>query len=764
MKFITNQKGFSLTEALISSALLGAVFLSVFMGVQKISDHQNMGAQLQSSELIKNSLYSILSNPTAWDNTWKSSENSIFNCVADNSCAGKSGNLSVVKLANGEVYFKDDGSSGFKANGKQCKYGYEGSDDCFLTAKLNVSFICEGDCMSPLAKVEGNFYMTGSGKESKSISSLNFQLLKPVKTDPCAIGCRTEVIEPKLTSTKEGDLSASDLKIVLIIDNSSSMKAAQEYLNTGLKSLMAKLRDLNIKSKIYIYTTTQFQKSGTNPVADEGRIYKWVDQYGVLQETTTEPNYNFAYDAEVIDNPFLNMPVGGTELAVSSDMSDTDYNELVAQVDKILTTEEGVGTTGGSDEQGLCTVARTLFDKGPNAIFKPGDKTLFLVLSDENDSSESSCYAKKIETRKCSSEYGGQYSAYVCDQDNKGETCSVNRYTFFDNSDSAYKANRDLWFTCSINREVDGEMMSYSEKYFTERKYTGRCSSEPYGNGICNEDDINHLKTVKKECNQDGDVITECRSGCWESNKKKYVYDDTNKSTMDLDLRTTPFENGEVVYENIFKYMEAKYPDVDMVHKGTWGMKYKPYCKWKGYKAVTYQEEMELDKESTSLKDVIKQQANSLFGEDGFTMSLIINDEELNAKAGCSLKGEQSFGTEYKEFANNLSIKGSVSSICSKDYSNALDNISKFAETVASQAKKTITLNEGEKVIKITTKTEEGGTKILSTPEDYTIKGLVVTFKDEFIKSSKYPVEVEIAKEIPTLEVEKPEWMKTVKK
>ncbi|MCH2533992.1 MAG: hypothetical protein MK008_06085 [Bdellovibrionales bacterium] len=291
MRLLNNQ-GFSLTEALVSSALLGAVFLSVALGVDKINTHQNQTAQLQSSELIKNSLYSILNNPKAWENTLNDSSNTVFNCIRLNTnCKGKSGSINVVRQSNNSVYFKADGDSGFKTNGKVCKKSDDGSN-CFLTTKLNVTFLCEGECKSPLAKIDGTFYMFNSPNQNV-INSLNFQMLKSLKSDDCALGCRTEVINPQVTATKTvtDGLATSDLKVVMVVDNSSSMKNAQQFLAAGLKPLMSKIRSLNIKVQFLIYTTTQFYGEGENYVADKTRWHRYTDRDGVYKETTGWFNY-----------------------------------------------------------------------------------------------------------------------------------------------------------------------------------------------------------------------------------------------------------------------------------------------------------------------------------------------------------------------------------------------------------------------------------------------------------------------------------------
>ena len=69
----------------------------------------------------------------------------------------------------------------------------------------------------------------------------------------------------------------------------------------------------------------------------------------------------------------------------------------------------------------------------------------------------------------------------------------------------------------------------------------------------------------------------------------------------------------------------------------------------------------------------------------------------------------------------------------SNDYSDALNNVTQFAQKVANEAKKTVTMEEGEMLLKITTLDANGKDIVLSTPEHYTVNGLVITFKNSFI-------------------------------
>lgn len=762
--FIKSESGFSLTEALISSALLGAVFLSVFLGVEKINTHQKTNSQLQSIELIKNSLYSILNNPVAWENTVNDPVNAVFSCTKT-SCKEASGVIKRVRTSNNSIYFEDTGVNGFSANGKSCVTTPAKPDpNCFVSAKLKVSFICDKDCKSPLAKVEGLFY-TLNGASVNLGHTFNFQIIKAMNTDPCGLGCKTVTFDPALAVKKEDSLEATELKIVMIVDNSSSMKAAQEYLNTGLKSLFAKLKSLNIKSKIYIYTTTQLGDESMFPVADRNTYYRWEDKYGVIKEGTEEPYKAAILDYEYTSRPLLLPPAGGKELTLTEDMPSTDYENVISELDKILTSNEGISTNGSSDEQGLCTVAKTLFDNGPNAIFNPGDKTLFLIVSDENDISETSCFAQTTESRDCDDKYGGMYSLYGCHYQpgsQRAETCDHVEYKIYEDNSTHFTANRQIHYQCTKSVIKDGvEVIDDDYKDRTGRKYVGRCADEPYR---CIEADITQIKDVENDCNGENDAITSCRVSCWEYNRKPLVYLDTNKDTMAYDLTKTSFtDSSGAKHANLFEYMEKKYPGRTFLRNtySNYGEKWKPYCKTQPEKTVSYQELYGLDPNETSLKETIKVKADELFGTDGYSMSLIINDSDLNAAAGCSLQGEQSYGTEYKSIADSLEIKGAVSSICSKDYSNALENVSQFAQKVANEAKKTIVMEEGEMLIKITSKDKNGNDITLSTPEHYTVNGLVITFKNSFISESTHPVDVHIAKVPPSLEIQKPSWMKT---
>ncbi|MCH2534118.1 MAG: hypothetical protein MK008_06735 [Bdellovibrionales bacterium] len=760
---LLNNKGFSLTEALVSAALLGAVFLSVMFGVNNINKQQNHTRRMHSSELIKNSLYSILNNPEAWKHTQNDNSNSVFNCLdSEDGCKNKSGYINIVRNSNNSVYFKDDGDSGFKSNGKQCSKSRDG-EECYLTVKLKVDFLCNKNCKSPLAKISGNFYYFNNQQSNNTINHINFQLLKALKIDECALGCRTEVLTPTLSNAdKEINLDAQELKVVMIVDNSSSMKSAQEYLSQGIRPLLSRIRALGIKVSFYVYSTTQFHNDGDNHIADYNRFYRYTDENGIYRETTSDPGYygGFQYDVEKTITPSLRDPIGGV-MTIDSDMSEDEFNQFEDKITSVISDE--IGIHGDSKERGLCTLSRTLFDKGNNQFLSAGDNVLFLVVTDENDESETanSCYSKLVKKRDCDAKYGTYYSYNQCDQSNTAE-CDRVKYRVWAVDALQKVSRRKIWATCENRYIADGtELVETSTEYTYRDVHDKSCSEIPFGEGICNADDITRVRE-KTSCSTEEEVITSCKTSCYEYNSYSTEYNDYNKDTLGKNLMFNSFTtSGGNTYSNLIEYMEAKHPDREFntTEYRRYGYKEATRCDELPYEYSSYQEDMGFSPETTSLKDVIKMKADSMFGADGYSLSLIINDKELNEQVGCALQGAQSFGTEYLNLANDLYIPGGVSSICSADYSSALNNVGAFAQKVANESFKTLVLSPGEQLIRITGINKTGETYTLSTPEDYIVNGLVITFTDSFVAKNTNPVDVRIGKIPPKLNAIKPAWL-----
>ncbi|MCH2533993.1 MAG: hypothetical protein MK008_06090 [Bdellovibrionales bacterium] len=442
-------------------------------------------------------------------------------------------------------------------------------------------------------------------------------------------------------------------------------------------------------------------------------------------------------------------------------MSDTDFEYISNRVAGLVS--EGVGIRGSSEEQGLCTVARTLFDRGYQAPFVEGDNVLFLVLTDENDASGENCYAQKKEVRECSDEYNphGRLKASLCDQSNRG-TCDRVVYKADSGSEQHIVARRRVSYKCTNEIESDGEILSSTTTDRLAYTYPGRCADRVYGSGVCNSLDFQKIHN-RPQCEGENDSFVYCNTSCEERTSFTASYvDNEPEKTNGANLFSHPFTTSDgKSYANLLEYFKQRYPDgtFTMEKTASYGESRSKSCENLPPEIVTFQDMLDIDTKVNSLNDAIKQQANLLFGEDGYTMSLIINDEKLNQKAGCDLVNAQSYGSAYKDLSSQLKIPGTVSSICESDYSLALENVTTFAEKVASEMKKTITLNEGERVIKITATDANGGVKTLSSPNDYIIQGLVVTFTEEFVANNSGSVEVTIGKTPPELKQIKPKWM-----
>jgi hypothetical protein len=173
------------------------------------------------------------------------------------------------------------------------------------------------------------------------------------------------------------DVSTTSLKptveVVFIVDDSPSMSDEQYYLSQGVKSLVQDMKGYNLNFKIY--TTTN---DGRKTITNSNKTYSAPTiPYAAVETFTLKAPTNVT-----------NVPLVITETTSDADLLNVS-NAFAASV-------VSLGTNGSGNEQGACSLLRTLFDEGPNKIFKPNSYAAFVLISDENDNSAlSTCYNSK---------------------------------------------------------------------------------------------------------------------------------------------------------------------------------------------------------------------------------------------------------------------------------------------------------------------------------------------------------------------------------
>ena len=149
---------------------------------------------------------------------------------------------------------------------------------------------------------------------------------------------------------EENTVESKNTKLLLIVDNSVSMKAAQTSLALGLKQLIDQ-RLLGIRITVRVVTTTK------------GNI---IDK---------KPNMDtlYTYTPSIVAD--INTPLSNGTV---EKFDQIDSNTLIATINNI-------GTEGSSDESIRHRLAETLIDDSSKAFFKIGDRAAILLITDEDD-------------------------------------------------------------------------------------------------------------------------------------------------------------------------------------------------------------------------------------------------------------------------------------------------------------------------------------------------------------------------------------------
>lgn len=216
----------------------------------------------------------------------------------------------------------------------------------------------------------------------------------------CPNGC----VDGKLESLENVD--KPEVKVILVTDNSFSMTQSQEKLAVGVGSLIDRLKGFT--SSYHLFTTTQ-----------EGDKQATIKQRGCERRrggiTEILPSQNCptgtARTLGDIYSQFETWTLApslttGDRFRITEKASDGEFTSLKQRLaDAIASPTSGVGTAGSDREQGICTLARAVYEEGANRVLNRGDVAVFTVISDEDDFSDlNSCLSDVRTQTNCTSE------------------------------------------------------------------------------------------------------------------------------------------------------------------------------------------------------------------------------------------------------------------------------------------------------------------------------------------------------------------------
>lgn len=262
-------------------------------------------------------------------------------------------------------------------------------------------------------------------------------------------------------------------KVLLVVDNSRSMQLSQDYLAKGIQGMADGLRGFD--ANFYLYSTTdvhqnkidingQVRISDDKPVLNSTRLQvcKWgemIDGRWESKEGYPCPNNQpTTYLLESLN--FVNPSIIADVRFRSSD-DESKLNEMSLKLAEGI---RSVGIDGSTNETGICSLLRSIYNENENSIFKKGDNAAMVILSDEDDHSmPSNCFSRTTQEENFSGK-PGVYQACnplteKCDQvDYKLNFSPITENVPYSEVKMNYKCET-LTNSCSLNN--DCENVSY---------------------------------------------------------------------------------------------------------------------------------------------------------------------------------------------------------------------------------------------------------------------------------------------------------------
>ncbi len=250
------------------------------------------------------------------------------------------------------------------------------------------------------------------------------QLNSLVFPEKCQEGsCKIGKVNPEI------DTLRPSTKVMFVVDNSRTMSLSQKYLAEGVSSLAQDLHGFN--ADFFVYSTSDAHGKALNidgsqrekddkPVIQNEALQtcSWTEKDGnsIVQKSTAGPCPN--------NNPTVftseqSKPLNSSLGSKITFRHDDNESVLESSNDKLSQSLLNVGIDGSSNETGLCTLVRSVYDESVNAPFKKGDNAVMVVLSDEDDhSTPQSCISRITQSES----FEGQ-SAVTLKCDPKTEKC-----------------------------------------------------------------------------------------------------------------------------------------------------------------------------------------------------------------------------------------------------------------------------------------------------------------------------------------------------
>lgn len=515
----------------------------------------------------------------------------------------------------------------------------------------------------------------------------------------------------------------SPFKLLLIVDNSYTMSQSQAQLAQNIDSLLQPLAGKDVAIKI-ISTSEVSSYETVVPGAHYFSYYFKADGTsktlsGGISSTSAEYKDSQYTSAKML---LQKKEANGMIYQLAS----TDSNASVtAKINSIKNYIVMLGVNGNDNEQVMCPLAMHLFKRTQNSFFQQGDKAAVVVLSDENDTSK---------YNDCNYQTGFDYGALTVSNKSdefsypvSGKSVKV-FFNYVKITPASYK---------------DGLLVS-PEKTTTETDGSlvldiGVVKQADIDNGTCIAKSQSHLRARGKVSNIDlsNTTVSRCEKITLTTQLKPTV----SSPNTDLCDGVSKDTGGRTLLQYAqFWSPNPAYTPSDV--SGLGGPIKTETTDLVGCAKTVIPGTTDYNRPASSVNtpivdvksdnafdQAIKNQMDSLFGGKYF-VSFIVNKNDNS----CALKTGQSIGQRYESFKSLNSDHAQTVSICSDNYSSAMDQVAQFAVSVVT-TKYALSLPANAQITKV--KLISSGVATILDSSKYIIKGAGASAQIEMMISLK---------------------------
>lgn len=511
--------------------------------------------------------------------------------------------------------------------------------------------------------------------------------------------------------------------VVIVADNSESLSWSRDDLAEGLGELVANVHGHAVR--FHVLSPTQYGASSSAAIdLQTGEsLVRWSDP--VSHEPFTGAVTNYVQTC--LDDQGQNMVCPGLPLpnlefelegrwefampeAVAELHSEMTKDQLDAERKKVVDAILGLGISGSTDEQPLCTLTRYL-DRA--AVHLP-ERAVFLVIADEDDTNSA---------ESCLDAY--EFSQYSTLSSVRDYSCTndCDAYTF---QTSRVASQNTLEFFCAPTDDL-GQVLP-SDTWSTESvslPVTDNCKGST--RAACNPDE---LDKANDRCTS-GDVVQDCTKTCLEGG----VQEPCGLTFLEpTDICNTAFVVGDLRYDNFVDYCEK------ISNKTGWNG-----CSRIGFNThaagTTFSRygAVRAAVKANSAEDLVHlfhSEAERAFGADNYFVESIV----FTPGGTCTPAQGQSYATELMKIASSPE---QVYSIC-ESYALALSHVNDFARGLL-QTEYALELEPRESIESITVRSRDDSERQL-TSDDYMYdpETAMLHINEDALRSADIDLSVEV--------------------